>query len=269
MRQLSIAFGIAPRRFKEEKSRVLFAMQFLKGEPSDSWFQRWETTIDQDAVRWSTFSEHLLDQISDPINRTMEAAGRYQAARQQQTQTVVAFATEMATLEGQLPKYSEEHRVQHLFAKLRPELRRVLTNHHKIPTKRDELISLAATMERNNFGHVSSNTRIQTAPNRQGNPLKRPPPGPSQVPASLPPRPAQPSLPYAHTPNMCYNCWETGHIRPDCKNASRPRPAHIPPPPPKRPIAGPLQNPNTIPVGTNHVSGNSEAPWTEQHGAEF
>ncbi|KAF2715814.1 hypothetical protein K431DRAFT_200785, partial [Polychaeton citri CBS 116435] len=59
------------------------------------------------------------------------------------------------TLEEQLPPYSETHRVQHLYSKLRPELQIAITNHNQMPDTREGLISLASTLE-NNLRRASS-----------------------------------------------------------------------------------------------------------------
>ena len=149
IRACNNAFAIAPCRFTRDAAKVTYAMQFTWGEAREAWFNHYKEKEDKAAVTWEHFKTFLLDQISDPVNRTMEAASRYQAARQQPAQSVQAFATELATWEAQLPAYTEEQQVQHLFSKLQRELCTTITNFREIPKTQASLISLASTVERN------------------------------------------------------------------------------------------------------------------------
>ena len=57
--------------------------------------------------------------------------------------------TYLERLEAQLPEYSEEHKARTLLSKLRPELRRQVTNGPHIPSTRMELARLASRLEDN------------------------------------------------------------------------------------------------------------------------
>lgn len=61
-------------------------------------------------------------------------------------QTFVAY---LESIEAELEPYSDGHRKQHLLSKLRPEIRRAITNYQDIPITRAGLISLAARLEQN------------------------------------------------------------------------------------------------------------------------
>ena len=228
VRACTNAFVIAPRRFSADAPKVNFAMQFLRGEAREAWFTEYEDMKEGAQATWEGFKTSLLDQISDPVNRTMEAASRYQSARQQPNQSVQAFATELAIWEAQLTPYTEEQQVQHLFSKLKREIRQTLTNYREVPKTRAALVSLASTVERNIAGSTPSTVRTN-------------PTGPMA--------PRNPSV--NEGPPTCYNCWRTGHIARHCRSETRPRPENMPPAPPR------VENPNHTPV--NHVSGKGRA----------
>ena len=92
---------------------------------------------------------YLLNLVEDPVNRQLHNAQAYTEAVQKSGQSVHAFAAYLSTLEAQLPPYNEEHLVMHLFTKLRPEIRKALSNYQDLPNKRDSLVALAARLENN------------------------------------------------------------------------------------------------------------------------
>ncbi|GAB7357821.1 hypothetical protein MBLNU459_g1090t1 [Dothideomycetes sp. NU459] len=143
------AFRLTPENFQSEREKVVWAMQYLKGDPREAWYSHWERLPDTSIVTWKAFVKFLLDLLSDPVNRTLEAATQLAKAAQRMGQSIRSFATYLETLEDQLPPYSEEHRVQHLYSKLRPELQTAITNYHQVPRTREELVVLGATLERN------------------------------------------------------------------------------------------------------------------------
>ena len=143
-----VMFRNSPERFPHDKNKVLYAMQYLEGEPRDRW-AAYERSTGADTSTWKEFATYLLDLVQDPVNRTLTMAQRYQDASQRTDQSVHAFASYLETLEAELPPYSDEHRRQHLMSKLRPELRRALTNHQHIPTTYSTLMALAARIEEN------------------------------------------------------------------------------------------------------------------------
>lgn len=149
MRACENAFDLTPENFPNEKDKVMWAMQFLQGDPRDAWYTQWERMRPIFNPTWTEFCSFTKDQLADPINRGLEAATKHQRALQRPDQTVRAFATYLEILESDLPPYSEAHRVQHLYSKLRPEIQRAVTNFHVVPATREELVVLASTLERN------------------------------------------------------------------------------------------------------------------------
>ena len=76
-------------------------------------------------------------------------ARKYDEAAQWPNQMVIQFVNYLDDLEVELPAYSDEHRRQHLLAKLSLEIRHALNNYQHIPETRTELINLVIQLEGN------------------------------------------------------------------------------------------------------------------------
>jgi hypothetical protein len=161
--QCTITFRRTPLEHPHDADKVLYAMQYLEGEPRDMW-ARQETTLGEDQSTWEEFVEFLRDIIQDPVNRGISTMQRFQDAAQLPNQSVHAFATYLETLEADLPPYSDEHRRQHIFTKLKPEIRSAITNYQDIPETCAGLISLAARLEEN----LRRTKHATVAPRRTG-----------------------------------------------------------------------------------------------------
>jgi hypothetical protein len=146
--QCDVNFRRDPRQFNDDVAKVLYAMQYLRGEPRDRWRAR-ETEQGRDQASWQIFLDFLLDLIQNPVNRQLNTAQRYADARQRVHQSVHTYVTYIESLEDELPPYTEEQRRLHLLTTFRPEIRTALTNHQTIPDTRVDLIALAARLEEN------------------------------------------------------------------------------------------------------------------------
>jgi hypothetical protein len=144
----TITFRLFPYDYRADETKILYAMQYLAGEPHDAW-SRHEATVGLDNISWDDFSQFLRDLVQDPVNRGIVAAQKYHDASQLPGQSVHAFVTYLETLEAEIEPYGETHRRQHLLTKLRPEIRNAITNYQDIPETRAGLISLAARLEEN------------------------------------------------------------------------------------------------------------------------
>lgn len=218
IRSCEIAFRVLPQEFLRDNEKVIWAMQYLEGDPRELWYTHYERTLNtrEEPVTWAYFRQYLLDLLSDPINRGLEAATSHAQAMQRKDQSVRAFATYLEVLEEQLTPYTEEQRVQHLFAKLRPELQRAITNYHQVPATREDLIALGSTLERN-LRRSAPAPEQRTKDTYRG---KSKDPSPKSKPSSAPTRPKDKS-------NItCYKCNKTGHYANECTDKSNPN--HIP-----------------------------------------
>ena len=76
---------------------------------------------------------------------------------------VIQFVNYLDNLEAELPAYSDEHRHQHLLAKLSPEIHHALNNYQHIPETQTGLINLVIQLE----GNMSSQSKLTGEP-REG-----------------------------------------------------------------------------------------------------
>ena len=239
VRDCELSFKNAPESFPMEEDLVTWAMQFLSGDPKESWWSQYEIMQEVgEELTWDYYKQYILDTHLDPVNRGIDAAIQLNQAAQREGQTTRAFATFLSTLEDQLPRYSEAHRVQTLFSKLRQELQLAITNTGAIPLTREALVILATTKERNLRKAAGSShpKRTQGAPNKPSGDRRVRQPG--DKPASQ----DRSSSIAIRDPPTCYACGKVGHISPNCPDRS------------KQTKARPRDNPNKVPVGLTSVN---------------
>jgi hypothetical protein len=221
VRSCEVAFRLLPQEFDTNRDKVIWSMQYMGGEPRELWYAHFERTFEArgEIPTWEYFKQYLLDLLSDPINRSLEAATAHSHAMQRKDQTVRSFATYLDVLEDQLTAYTEEQRVQHLFTKLRPELQRAITNYHQIPATREDLIALASTLERN----LRRAPPAHDQPTRSAHKEKRRGASPPLPQRSLPKKPKD------NHAVTCFKCQKKGHYANECRS----------------------NNPNQLPVNVN------------------
>jgi hypothetical protein len=240
VRDCELSYKNAPESFPTEEDLVTWAMQFLSGDPKESWWSQYELMQEAgEELTWDCYKQYILDTQLDPVNRGIDAAIQLNKAAQREGQTTRAFATYLGTLEDQLPKYSEPHRVQTLFSKLRQELQLAITNTGTIPLTREGLVILATTKERN-LRKTASSTHVKRAQGPSGRQLGD---RPAKQPTDKGRAPERSSSIATRDPPTCYSCGKVGHIAPKCPNK------------PSNPSNHLRDNPNKVPVG--HISASS------------
>ena len=149
-RDAQTAFRQAKAYFRTEESKILYAMGFLKGDAKEMWYNH-ESEHPADTLTWKDFTTFLLDNIEDPVNRSLDAQQRFEDARQLQSQSVQQFSVYLEGVEAQLYyPFSEEQRVTQFFTKIRPELQIQITNvGRELPKTRAALLALAIRLEVN------------------------------------------------------------------------------------------------------------------------
>jgi len=156
------AFELAPATFPDDRTKVLFAAQFLRGDPRQSWFTHTKSTGNASST-WPLFVEFLLDLIEDPANRTLSVFTRYHRAKQQAKQSAHTFHTMLNALEAQLPEMPPLILALNFLVRLRDELHEAISEQTPLPQTRDAMVALA--------------TRIENArKHRLSAPTDRPPP---------------------------------------------------------------------------------------------
>jgi hypothetical protein len=81
------------------------------------------------------------------MNRSLSITISYKNAKQGEQQSAQAFAIELTTIKEQIALYTNKQRMRYLLAKLKPVLRMSIISYHKVPKRREDLISLTTRLE--------------------------------------------------------------------------------------------------------------------------
>ena len=147
-RDAETCFRLTPYNFETDESKILYVMQYLKGDAKEFWYnyEREHPVANQ---TWDEFKLFLLNLIEDPANRTLDIAQAMTDAQQRPGQSVRQFDAYLSSLEAQLPPYNEDQRRTNLLTRLRPNLRLAIMNVQQVPVTRNELVVLASRLESN------------------------------------------------------------------------------------------------------------------------
>ena len=160
-------FRLTPQNFLSDEDKILWCNQFLGENPKEQ-YRNEAGKIPENVATWDKYVAFLLNLIEDPVNRELDVRQAYADASQRSNQSVRDFDAYLNSLEAQMQPYSEEHRTSHFFTKLRPEIRAAVTDVQTIPTRRNELVSLATRLE-NNRKRRNPTTKGGSAPSQGGN----------------------------------------------------------------------------------------------------
>lgn len=220
--QLELVFALAADSYRSDHDRVLYGVMFLVGEPRETWHHTHSVTELGD-YSWKDFRRFVMDAVEDPVNRSLTVGVQYEQAKQTDSQSVQAFAAELATIEEQMEPYTPAQRVRHLLVKLRPSLRTAVVTYHDIPKTREELVSLATRLESAVRGHHNALPNKRAAEEQLGRRS-----GPKKSREDTRPEPksgekaerSRGARDKPAPPGSCWTCGEAGHYASQCRRAA-------------------------------------------------
>lgn len=236
IRHCETAFQMGQTMYPDDKTKICYASQFLTGETLDGWLRHESQMGEDEQAIWEEYNGVLKDLLLDPVTRSTMLALRYDRAQQRKGQTVRQFVSYLEELEMEFD-YTETQRRQHLYAKLRPEIRRALSNYQTLPDTRQGLMQLAIQLESNQLqeskpepkpGERSSNagstTDTRKPKENKGSPKKNPRTGrhveKSRQTSSTSRQPTdaltQAEREHRDKNNLCYRCGKPGHLARQC-----------------------------------------------------
>nr|POF13521.1 transposon tf2-11 polyprotein [Quercus suber] len=141
-------FTIQPYTFSTELDRYYYASTRLRGTVATNW-ESWVRHHGPEVKQWTLLQQWLMDQVQDPINRSLTYAMRWHAATQRVGQRVQEFSTFLENLELEIDQepLTEKQQCNALISKIREDLRLELMRQQALPATRNELVSLLQRLE--------------------------------------------------------------------------------------------------------------------------
>ncbi|KAG6991435.1 hypothetical protein G7Y79_00052g087750 [Physcia stellaris] len=147
-REAELEFLACPSYFMDDRSKILWCMSSLRGDPQSQWFNRTDNGKDLEDISYDYYKSFLLNLVADPVNRRLAAYENWERARQRADQKVSSFKSELEEYEAHLPPFDEVHSVNFFFCKLLPSLKEKLLGTGEVPTNREDLFAKAVMLEK-------------------------------------------------------------------------------------------------------------------------
>ncbi|KAJ6111047.1 hypothetical protein N7486_003282 [Penicillium sp. IBT 16267x] len=129
---LDFAFQAAPRRYHNDKTKILGALRFMDSSYRTKWF---EFTAEKE--------DWTLSLIQNATSIRANVRDQIERAHQLQSQDPRDFHTYLHSLEQHLGRESEENRALNLFSKLQNNLKQEIHRHVRpLPATRDEMVEI-------------------------------------------------------------------------------------------------------------------------------
>ena len=152
MRTWQRLHAASPSYYQSDANKINVAAMKLTGSVADAW-EREERTVDAMERTWRYFCDFLLNFIDDPHNRRITMYKEWKSCFQRSTEEVHAFYQRLETIQAELPELSEDIKRMHFLSSMRPGLRRKIVDLQKDDLPRQDLLKVAASLERNADTH--------------------------------------------------------------------------------------------------------------------
>jgi hypothetical protein len=129
-----------------DAEKVTHCVSCFEGVARDVW-KRKERSIGVNTTSWEDFVEFMKNSISDPGNRSLDAIEKHEKAHQREGQSVQSFVSYLESIEDDLGYADDQQQRNHLFGKLRPEIRMEINRQGNVPPNREQLIAQAVRIE--------------------------------------------------------------------------------------------------------------------------
>lgn len=134
--------------FSNDAAKVADTVQYLSSPLIRLWDQK-QNELKRDAT-WEEFKDFLLRQLNDPIHLKREANYHYQTSKQRPHQSVWEFVAFISQWEAQLTQqYTEPQRIEHLRARLLPEIQSEALKYPTEPDTYDSFVTHMQSIESN------------------------------------------------------------------------------------------------------------------------
>lgn len=181
LHDLSRAFEGAPRKYRYDRKKILFALNYMNSECRTIWSEFLHEQAPRRKIkyknRFNRFKDWTLTLIRTNRPKALMLARQLEMTRQREGQDPHNFDIYLNSLERHFARRTEEDRATFFFAKLRRELTTDMERHNaELPTKRKEMVELAQRIwDANGWSSKKRKyrTRADSRTSRTRNPYKQ------------------------------------------------------------------------------------------------
>ena len=120
--------------FRNDRTKILWCMRFLKRNSQSQWFIRTNDDEDLKNIFYDYFKSFFLNLVANSMNRRFIVYENWERVRQRSNQKVSNFKSELKEYEIHLSSFEKMHKINFFFCKLLSFLKEKLLNIEKMST---------------------------------------------------------------------------------------------------------------------------------------